>query len=105
MAVVIEGNQPIGIVDVEEDACAQHQEADPDHAREYRHEEPVDDVGDELALLPPGHGIVTGPEMGQHREYHRKHDRDGNHLLDGLAEHRQDFHRKDGHGRLIKRDA
>jgi hypothetical protein len=54
MTVVVECDQPVGIVDVEEKSRADHQQPDPEDAGKYRHEEPVAEVGDQFALAPPG---------------------------------------------------
>ena len=53
VAVFIEGDQVVGVVDVEDNAGAEHQQPDTEHPRECRHEEPVEDVGDDFALAPP----------------------------------------------------
>jgi hypothetical protein len=42
--------------------------------------------------------------MGEHRKYQRQRDRNRDHLLDGLTEHQEYFHRKVRHQRLIKSD-
>ena len=94
MAVVVEGDQFVGVVNFEQQAGAEHQQPDPEHAREQRHQEPVAEVGDELALAPPGRAGIAGPEMRQHREYQRQRDRDRHHLGHGLAEHLDDFDRQ-----------
>ena len=54
MAVVVECDQVVGVVNVEHHAGAEHQQPDAKHAGEHRHEEPVADVGDELALRHHG---------------------------------------------------
>src|ERR1700741_4092775 len=84
-------------MDVEEDAGTEHQEPDPHHAAEQRHEEPIDNVGDELAPAPPRRPWIAGPEMREHREPERQQHRHGHHLLDGLTEHQDDFKGKTGH--------
>ena len=68
MAVVIEGDQVVGIANPEQQAGAEHQQADAEDTREQRHQEPVAEVGHELALAPPGLAGIAGPEMRQHRE-------------------------------------
>ena len=94
MAVVVEGDQFVGVANSKQQAGAQHQQPDAEHAREQRHQEPVADVGDELALAPPGPAGIAGPEMRQHREHERQRDRDRHHLGQGLAEHLDDFGRQ-----------
>ena len=94
MAVVVEGDQFVGVVNPEQQAGAEHQQPDPEHAREQRHQEPVAEVGHELALAPPGPAGIAGPEMRQHREHQRQRDRDRHHLGHGLAEHLDDFDRQ-----------
>ena len=94
MAVVIEGDQIVGVANSKQQSGAEHQQADAEHAREQRHQEPVADVGDELALAPPGPAGIAGPEMRQHREQQRQRDRDRHHLGQGLAEHLDDFGRQ-----------
>ena len=74
MAVVVEGDQFVGIANPEHEAGAEHQQADPEDTREQRHQEPVAEVGDELALAPPGLAGIAGPEMRQHREHQRQRD-------------------------------
>src|SRR6185295_14378830 len=68
MAVVVECDQFVDVVNVEEDSGANHQQADAEDARKYRHEEPIADVGNELALSPPGFTWIAGPEMREHRK-------------------------------------
>jgi len=92
VAVVVEGDQLVGIVNVEDDAGGDDQKADPHGAGEYRNEEPVADVGHDLPLAPPRRAGIAGPEMLEQREDHRQHEGDGDHLLDGLAEHQGDLH-------------
>ena len=41
MAVVVERDQFVGVMDPEHQAGAEHQKPDPEHAREQRHQEPV----------------------------------------------------------------
>ena len=53
MAVVVKRDQPVGVVDVEDDAGAEHHQADAEYPGKYRHEEPVAEVGEKLALAPP----------------------------------------------------
>ena len=101
VAVVVEGNQLVGVMNLEDHPGAEHQQSDPQHAAHQRHEEPVADIGDELALAPPWRAGIAGPEMGQHREHQRQRDRDGDHLGDRLAKHLDDFQGQIGHGRLI----
>ena len=101
VAVFIEGDQVVGVVDVEDGGGADHQQPDAEHPRESRREEPVDDVGDDLALAPPRPAVVAGPEMGEHREHDRQRQRDRHHLLDGRAQHHQDFQRQTRHGHLV----
>src|SRR5260370_42547537 len=62
MAVVVKGNQFVGVMYFEDDAGADHEQPDPKYAREQRNEEPVTDVGDELALAPPRGAGVASPE-------------------------------------------
>ena len=94
MAVVVEGDQVVGIANPEQQAGAEHQQADPEDTREQRHQEPVAEVGHELALAPPGLAGIAGPEMRQHREYQRERERDRDDLGHGLAEHLDDLDRQ-----------
>src|SRR5206468_12005751 len=70
--------------------------------REHRHEEPVADVGNELALAPPWFARIAGPEMREHREHKGERDRDRNDLCHRLAYHLDDFHWQTGHDGLIR---
>src|SRR5690242_16976629 len=97
MAVVVECDQFVGAMDIEDNAGPEHEEADPEHAGKYRHQEPVADVGDDLPLAPPGCSGIAGPEMAENREYNCEHDGDRDHLRDGLTDHQKDFERQVGH--------
>ena len=87
MTVVVECNQPIGVMDVEDKSREDHQQPDPEDAGKYRHEEPVAEVGDQFALAPPGLAGIAGPEMREHREHDGKDDRDRNDFRHRLAHH------------------
>src|SRR5436305_6875573 len=100
MAVVVKGDQLVGIMDVEDDAGAEHEQADTEYTREHRNDEPVANVGDELALAPPRNAGIASPEMAEDREDERQPDRDRDHLFDRLAEHLDDFKGQLGHRRL-----
>lgn len=92
MAIVIERDQSIGIMNPEYDAGAQYQQSDAEDAAEQRHKEPVDDVGDKLAPAPPWQARIAGPEMVEHRKEQGQRDGRRHHLFDGLAEHEDNFH-------------
>jgi hypothetical protein len=68
MAIVVEGDQLVGVLDSEHHGGQNHQQPDPEHAREQGDKEPVTDIGDEFALAPPRDAGIAGPEMSQHRE-------------------------------------
>src|SRR5262249_42178995 len=84
-----------------DDARADDQQTNPDHPREDRHEDPVDDVGDELALAPPWRTLVAGPEVGEHGKHERKDNGDRHHFLDGLAKHHDHLHGYAGHAASV----
>ena len=100
MAIVVKGDQPVGVMDVEDHAGAEHEQTDTEYAREHWNNEPVANVGDELALAPPRNAGIAGPEMAEDRKHHSQPDRDRDHLFDRLAEHLDDFKGQIGHGRL-----
>jgi hypothetical protein len=102
VTTVVERDQLVGIMDLKNQAGAEREQADAEHAREQRDEEPVAEVGDELALAPPRRAGVAGPEMGQHREDQRKRQRDRHQLHDRLAEHLDDFQRQVRHPGLFR---
>src|ERR1700686_3005328 len=60
VAVVVKGNEFVGVMNIKDDAGAEHEQPDPQHASEQRNEEPVKDVGDELALAPPRRAGIAG---------------------------------------------
>ncbi len=93
MPVVVESDQLVGVLNAKDHGGQNHQQPDPEHAREQRHQEPVANIGGQLALAPPGRAGIAGPEMAQHREQRRQHDRDRHHLGKRLAEHLDDLHR------------
>src|SRR5438270_8380977 len=105
MAVVVKGDQLIGIMDVEDHAGAEHEQADTEYAREHRNNEPVANVGDELALAPPRNAGIASPEMAKDREHHSQPDCDRDHLFDRLAEHLDDFKGQIGHVRRLSGSA
>ncbi|MGY4282272.1 hypothetical protein ACVWXO_001492 [Bradyrhizobium sp. LM2.7] len=92
MTIVVEGDEIVGVVDIEDDACADDQEPNPHGAGEHRNEEPIAHVGDDFPLSPPRRAGIAGPEMLEHREDHRQPEGNGDHLLDGLAEHQGNLH-------------
>ena len=102
MAIVVECDQFVGLMNVEDDCGAEHQQPDAEDTRKYRHEEPVTDVGNELALAPPGFARIAGPEMREHREHQSERDRDRNDLRHRLAHHLDDFHWQTGHDGLVR---
>ena len=67
---------------------------------EYRHEEPVAEIGDELALAPPWLAGIARPEMREHRKNHGQPDRDRNDLRHRLAQHLDNFEGQIVHGGL-----
>jgi len=91
MAIVVKGNQVVGVINLEEYAGADHQQPDPQHAPEQRNEKPVTDVGDELALAPPRRSGIAGPEWVSTENTRASAIRDGHHLDDRLAKHLDDF--------------
>src|SRR6476620_867850 len=97
MTVVVEGNEFVSVMNIKDYAGCQHEKPDPQYASKQRNEEPVADVGDELALAPPRRAGIAGPEMGQHGEYQRQHVLYGYHRGERLAEHFYDFQGEIGH--------
>jgi hypothetical protein len=89
-------------VNVEDDSRTDHQQANADHPCKDWNENPVDDIGDELALAPPRRRLVAGRVMSKHRKHQGENNGNRHHLLDGLAEHHQDLHRKAEHDRLVE---
>src|SRR5258708_1912387 len=63
VAIVVKRNQLVGVVNIEDYAGGEHEQPDPQYAREQWNEEPVANVGDEFALAPPGLSGIAGPEM------------------------------------------
>jgi hypothetical protein len=102
MTIVVECDQLVGLMNVEEDSGAEHQQPDAEDARKHRHEEPVADVGDEFALAPPGFARIAGPEMREHREHKAERDRDRNDPCHRLAYYLDNFHWQTGHGGLVQ---
>jgi hypothetical protein len=102
MTVVVERSQFVDLMNVEDDCGAQHQQSDAEDARKYRHEEPVTDIGNELALAPPGFTRIAGPEMREYREHKAERDRDRNDLRHRLAYYLDDFHWQTEHGDLVQ---
>src|SRR5215471_20464606 len=103
MPILVERDERLSIVDIEHDARAKHQQPDPHYTAENRHEKPVDNIGDEFALTPPGYRAIAGPEVGEHGKQDSERDSDRHHLFDGLAEHQDDFHGESGrHDSLVE---
>src|SRR5436305_2508506 len=73
MAVLVEGNQSVDGGDVKEYRSAGDEEADAEIASDDRNEEPVAEIGDEVALAPPGTARIAGPELRQHSEDRGQH--------------------------------
>jgi hypothetical protein len=80
--------------DSEQQRGADDQEPDAQIAREQRDDEPVAEVGEELALAPPRPPRIAGPEVAEDRETGPERERDRHGLHDGQAdtvEDRDDF--------------
>ena len=80
MAVLVEGDQAVGGGDVKEHGGTGDEHADAEIAGDDWNEEPVAEIGDEVALAPPGTARIAGPELGQHGEDRGKRQRDRNAL-------------------------
>ena len=68
VAIVVEGDQTFGSVNVEQECGSNDQEPDAQVAREQRNDEPVTKVGNEIALAPPVLTWIARPEHGQNAE-------------------------------------
>src|SRR5262245_56705906 len=99
MPVIVELDQPFGGGDAEQGRSPQHQKAYAQIAREQRYQEPVAEIGDELALVPPGAAGIAGPEERQHREGGAQRDRYRNDLDQGHA------HAVDDRDEFLEHDA
>ena len=97
MSVLIKGDQLVGVTNIENDAGADHHQPDAEYAGKYRHEKPVADVGDKLALAPPGLARIARPEMGEHGEQQSQHDRDRQQFRHRVADQFYDFQGQSGH--------
>jgi len=68
------------------DICrAHHHQADAHEAGGQRNQEPIADVGDDLALVPPRAAGIAGRPVRQHREHDAERDRYRDDLEDGRA--------------------
>ena len=90
VAVIVEGDQAVRGGDSEQQRGADDEHADAQIARDDRNEEPVAQVGDEIALVPPRPAGIASPERGEHREDGRERQRDRNVLHERLTETDQD---------------
>ena len=86
MTVVIECHQAVGGGDVKQQRGADNQHADAQEAGNDRNEEPVAEVGYEIAFLPPGTSGIACPEPGQDRENGCHCDRDRHALYQAVAD-------------------
>src|SRR6476619_4358071 len=65
VAVLVEGDQAVGGGDVKARGGAGYEQADAERAGGDRNEKPGAQVGDEVAIAPPGSARIAGPELGQ----------------------------------------
>ena len=68
VTVLIEGDQAVGGGDAEQNRGAGDEHADAQIARDDRNEEPVAEIGDEIALVPPRRPGLQAQNTGQHGE-------------------------------------
>src|ERR1700692_747988 len=86
MAIVIELDEPLRAGDAEEERRTDHQQPDPQIAREQWDYDPIANIGDQLALPPPRTTRIAGPEERQDREHDAESDRHRHELEDGHAD-------------------
>src|SRR5258708_12449022 len=67
MAVVVKGNQFVGVMYFEDDAGPAHEHPDPKYAREQRNEEPLTHAAADPPLPPPPATGSTRPHNSPHR--------------------------------------
>src|SRR6185312_14378713 len=73
--VVVELYQVIGTMNAVDVRSAQHQHSDAQEARHDRDQEPVADVGHDLAFPPPWAAWIARRQVSQHRKYDAEGDR------------------------------
>jgi hypothetical protein len=73
--------------DAENQRRRDDQQPDAQQARDHRNEQPIAQVGDEIALAPPRLARIAGPEPGQHGENNREPDRDRQVFGERFADH------------------
>ena len=103
VAVVVELDQAFGGGDAEQPGGAEHQQADAQIAREQRDDEPIAEIGDELALAPPGPARIAGPEVAEHGEdgaEHEQHRHELHHRHAHAVDDRDDFFQHDANPTL-----
>jgi hypothetical protein len=94
VAILVEVHQRLRTGDTKEQRGADDQQPDAHEAGAERDHEPVGDVGDDLALLPPQLAGIAGGAAGQKGEDDAERDRDRQNLEHGLAgdlEHTEQF--------------
>jgi hypothetical protein len=83
---------------VEQQRGADDHQADAHEARAERDQEPVADVGDDIALAPPRRAGIAGRPMSQRREHEAEGDGDRDQLEHGLAGDFEDAQEFGEHG-------
>src|SRR6266849_4450927 len=97
MSVLIKGDQKEDVANIENDAGAHHHQPDAEYAGKYRHEKPVADVCDKLALAPPGLARIARPEMGEHGKEQSQHDRNREQFHHRVTDEFYEFQGQSGH--------
>jgi hypothetical protein len=86
VSVLEEVDDGLLAVDVKNQRGAEHQQADSQEAGENRHNEPVGQIGNDVAAAPPGLAGIAGKADGEQREQDARGDDIGRELDDCLAE-------------------
>ena len=76
VAILIEGNQTVGGRDMQHKCSSGDEKPDAQKTGDHGNEEPITQIGYQVALVPPRLAWIAGPKPGENRKDRRQYKRD-----------------------------